>query len=520
MIKSRNSRRAADAEDGAGETLDWRLMLIAVLVPLLVTILLFKLNVPLGKPDTFIYRYSPVEIVPRRLSALPWALVPAMLLGGGVWLAFAKAAARRRLGILLVICGCAGGVAWTYLAPPDFRYQHFFNMQSPAQDGAFLLEADYVRKLGVCNYLSEYTNRLQTPVERMKGTRVLSNPPATTLLAMATLELLEESPRLSQAALWLGADEELSPGTKVLVIEATGFSVVLMVAWLLAGPVLYLVFRRYLETPAALAATMLGLFSPLTLLFSPGKDPGQLLTVALPLWLWLIAWQRERIWPAVLAGVVCVAVCLVSLVHIWIGMVVLVASACAGSPNRPAQFWLKTVLPAACGGLGAIGLLVCLTGAGFFGIVWAVARGQAEVTRGPDAMPLLWQLLGVPIFILFMGAGLWVGGLWLTRSRQRDRESRFGLGLLIGSAAVMLLTVGFTNVETLRLWIPFTPLLLLGLVLQLREFRCCGRSAAARLAMLVFLQFIAAASQWSLMDARETETRLLMDSEQPARLFD
>ena len=84
----------------------------------------------------------------------------------------------------------------------------------------------------------------------------------------------------------------------------------------------------------------------------------------------------------------------------------------------------------------------------------------------------------------------------------------------------MIATVGFTNVETPRLWIPFTPLLLLGGALQLSAFRQPGRKAAVLLAVLVFAQFAVSAAQWSLMDARETEMRLLEQPEGGPRFFD
>jgi hypothetical protein len=56
--------------------------------------------------------------------------------------------------------------------------------------------------------------------------------------------------------------------------------------------------------------------------------------------------------------------------------------------------------------------------------------------------------------------------------------------------------------------------------LQLSWLRRPNRQAAALLATLVFLQFAAAAAQWSLMDMREAETRLLQTGDHPARLFE
>jgi hypothetical protein len=176
-------------------------------------------------------------------------------------------------------------------------------------------------------------------------------------------------------------------------------------------------------------------------------------------------------------------------------------------------------LPAIAGAIVIFGAVAVLGGLNVLAAFWAVARAQAEVTRGAGAMPLAWQTLGVPLFLLFAGLALWFVVLSLPRQRLRDADARFGLFLLTGSAVVMLATVGFTNVETPRLWIPFTPLLLLGGALQLPLFRSPSRSTAALLAVLVFAQFAASAVQWSLMDARETETRLLEQADGGARLF-
>ena len=91
-------------------------------------------------------------------------------------------------------------------------------------------------------------------------------------------------------------------------------------------------------------------------------------------------------------------------------------------------------------------------------------------------------------------------------SRQSPDRDRLSWWLL--AAAVMLVTIGFTNMETPRLWIPFMPLLLLGAALQLRVFRDTGGQARLLLAVLVLVQTACSATQWSFLDAREAETRL------------
>ena len=78
-----------------------------------------------------------------------------------------------------------------------------------------------------------------------------------------------------------------------------------------------------------------------------------------------------------------------------------------------------------------------------------------------------------------------------------------------GTATIMIATVGFTNLETPRLWIPFMPLLIIGAATGQTRFRT-GRSSTARfLALLAALQLAGSAIHWSFMDMRESETRII-----------
>lgn len=91
-----------------------------------------------------------------------------------------------------------------------------------------------------------------------------------------------------------------------------------------------------------------------------------------------------------------------------------------------------------------------------------------------------------------------------------ERDRRFANALLVGTVTVLVATVGFTNLETPRLWIPFVPLLLLGAFVRLKTRTNGGvRPLATRLAALIAVQVCVSAFQWSLMDARESETRLV-----------
>jgi hypothetical protein len=255
------------------------------------------------------------------------------------------------------------------------------------------------------------------------------------------------------------------------------------------------------------------------LLFTPGKDPTQLLTVALPLYLWLLACRRRSIWVAACAGLCLVPALLVSLVHAWIAVVVVVATLLGtrGVPAQPRGLLLRVCFPATGAALlGAAGLYL-LCGLDLLATARAVAASQAAVTRGPGAMPLARQLLGVPLFLLLAGPAWWATVLWnggrygrpAFATEEAAGSARLGRYLLLGSGLVMLATIGFTNLETPRLWIPFVPLLLLGGLLQLPLLRGPAARTRLLLAALVFVQATCSAAHWSLMDMRETETRIV-----------
>jgi hypothetical protein len=506
MAQTRGKRQ----EDNTVRRTDWELLTLAALVPLAVGVVLFQLDVPLGKPGTLVYPYSP--LVARRILELPVAWLLAGALALGAWLATAHNGTRRAGGVAFVGLGCTAMAVWSFMAVPDHLRQHFFNMQSPSHDGAFLTESRHVADLS--DYLREFPQRAATPPEEMKGTRVVSNPPGTTLLALGVRRALPKCSPLLWLADWtIGAETAGQPNLHAQALPPVAFAWVLTALWLLATPFIYLAGRLFLPAGPAAALSVVCLVSPMTLLFTPGKDPAQLLTVAVPLWLWLWACRRGWVWPAAAAGGVLVLSCMVSLVHVWVAAALWVACAlhARGTGGRWRSFWLRNSLPALAGALAVTLLVYLLWDWNVLASAWAATRSQAQVTRGPEAMPLVWQVLGLPLFLLFAGPAFWATGLWLARGRVRDDDARFGGYLLASTALAMLVTVGFTNLETPRLWIPFVPLLLLGAVLQLRILRAPAGRAALLLAALVFTQVAISAAQWSLMDMREAEMRLLAD---------
>jgi hypothetical protein len=540
---------SARTPDGRGAAALWQIVLLAGAAPLTVALLLYHQQVPLGCPGRLVYLYT--ELWDERLKALGPAAGIATVLALGVGSLASLSRARRYLGAAALTIGMAGVGLWTYLSPPRHLAQHVFNSQSPAHDGAFVREAiDELRFKPARRYLAEFPDRAGTPPQKLRGTRVISNPPATTLLAAAAERLARGFPELGRA-IERELDED-TPEWRVFRHDALMglvFTWMLVALWVLSAPFLYLLGREFFAPAAAAVYAVCALVTPMTLAFSPGKDPAQLLTTAIPVWLWAVACRRGGRTAATASGVAFMLATMVGLVHVWIAVAVGIAGAIA--------YWrrglLSALLLAVCGAVAAAIVLYVCTDLNVATVAWAVARSQSEITRGPVAMPLAWQILGIPLFLLLAGPALWM--TWLgnavvqisglragaqalrsAASRRVDAtpaggasngpgprcgtndalaDRRFGRWLLLLTAIVLVATVGFTNIETPRLWIPFAPLLLLGGLLQLdaiREFRRAGSPASRKtlvaLMLLVWLQITFSAAHWSVMDMRETEYRL------------
>lgn len=489
------------------ETRTYLLLVCAAVIPLSVMRLLITLDVPLGKPGTFVYLYAQLPSY-RLIAALP-AFPLALIAGGAVLLVGGANKGRRLAGLLLGLATMAAISVWCLRAPPEHSFQHLFNMSSPSHDGAFFNESELVTSVPL--YLSQFHLRARTPEERMRGTRVISNPPGATLLALAARAAVDGSQRLRAFASrpFHQAFADLPPKTIDHAAKATVYAWMLTVLWMLGGWMSYPLARLYLPPPAAMTAAFCCFVSPMTLTLSPGKDPMQLLTATAALYLWLRAYRDSRPMLAVLAGIAAVVVSMVGLIHVWIGLIALGATAwhARRAADRFRPFLLRCLLPGVGGVLLALLALYWALDWNVIATVLAVARSQSEVTRGPEAMPLLWQALGVPLFLLFAGPAFWV--LAFQSSDANDDTARLGRYLFVGTATIMIATVGFTNLETPRLWIPFMPLLIIGAATGQTRFRT-GRSSAARfLALLAALQLAGSAIHWSFMDMRESETRII-----------
>ncbi|MCC6358466.1 MAG: hypothetical protein IT450_06975 [Phycisphaerales bacterium] len=510
----------------------WLLLILAAILPVAVHVAFFKADVPLGKPGTITYPYS--DFAPIRAERVPQMIAIAAILGAAVLLAADPPRRRRAVAYGLAVVGVIGVGVWALVSPPAWQRQHLFNLLSPSHDGAFFLEAEHVKRVGVAEYVRTFPDRAATPPEEMRGTRVISNPPGTTLLVIAIDRALTAGGALERwFGQWAVDDPTLPVEVKRRAGHALAFSLALIGFWF-AGAVLIFVAGRTLVAPeTALAIAIVAAVSPMTVAFTPGKDPAQLATVGAFLCPWLGALRCRGAWRLVfglVAGVMLALGGFVGLIHFWIGGAVILASwlaawrcrsrSAATSPGGLGPGAMTATLAAAAGfGLGAA-LLTWTLGYDMLASTLAIARAQAQVTRGPTAMPLTWQALGLPLFVLFAGVGvLAAAGMVIPRSRDSATDV-FGRRLLLVTLSIMLLTVGFTNVETPRLWIPFAALLAFGAGLRLEALLPAGRARARLLAAIVALQVVAAAVQWSLMDMREAELRLKVDETGGARFFD
>ncbi|MEW6252186.1 MAG: hypothetical protein AB1716_16225, partial [Planctomycetota bacterium] len=357
----------------------WLPLLIGAVLPLVVHLLLYVAQVPLGYPGRAVNPYSP--IIGQRLANVPVAALVGTLIGWAVWRAGTTSGRNRTLAVGLVAVAALGVGAWSFHAPPEYRTQHVLNMHSPAQDGAFVVEAllgiQGDERGSVRAYLEHFPQRTRKSPGEMRGTRVTSNPPGTTLLAYAVAELVQSSPRLRAWLLreagalfeesareagradsaWQGPARRLALGHSASAGFAT--AIALTALWLSAGALFYGAGRLFLPPAVAGVLAVCCVFTPATLMFTPGKDPAQLLTTALPLYLWLLAVRRGWIWAAALAGAVFTLSCVASLVHVWLAAIA-VAATLLSRRNEPRELWRllgRALLPAVMGAvLAAVAL--------------------------------------------------------------------------------------------------------------------------------------------------------------------
>lgn len=482
-----------------------RTILLISAIPLLITATLFLFDVPYGRPGVLVYHYSPLAA--RRLTA---AAIPILLI------ALCALISRRlpfphrisqRAACTLVLLGAVLLGLWTHVAPPAATNQHFFDMRSVAQEGAFVIEAARIESLDA--YLRQFPASLSRTVDQLRGARVLSNPPGVTILAYLADRTLLSAPRFSQ---WIidahGGDFSARSPQGHIFAQAMTLVWLFSIAWIAAAAILYALARLWLDPLPAAALTLVCWFNPSTAAFSPGKDPAQLLTIALILWGFFGAWVRRQPLRALIGGMALAIGLAAGLIHAWIFLIALTAMLWAGRSDPPALRRALThcLLP------GAAGAALCLVAAR---LIWGwnipvtLFAVTASYFRAADVPPWIWNLAKPPMFALFAGAGFWVLLAATFHRRLTDETARLGNALIWSTLGAILLACPSTALETPRLWVAFLPTLLLGIALSIPMFRQPSPAATKALLTLIASHLITTCLQWCLFDVRESEMRLL-----------
>jgi hypothetical protein len=412
---------------------------------------------------------------------------------------------------------------WAWSAPPAAGRQHMFNFMSPSQDGAFVIEARTAVTSGISSYLRHFNERLKTPEEQMRGTRVLSNPPGTTIIAKWTRQFWPGAWGNGWIDRWMLPPDERSGEGATWAIR---MAFVMHAMWVLSIIPCYGLARQFLPPGGAAAAALIMWFNPSTVLFTPGKDPAQLLTVALMLWAGVASF-RTRSAPvssalAFVSGMILVAGTVLGLIHLWIALTCVLAMAwqsirqrMGGDTQAPARLILRQLLPAAAGAAAAVGLIDATTGWNVLSTLLAVQRRFSEIQPTIRLDHRLWLLIGLPIFLLFVSPSLYA--LLALNVRRLlhppQRKSRgFGRVLLICTLGMMAITYLLgVPYELPRLWVVFLPLLVLAASIDLPLMH--GHNAAHRawkaLALLAAVNVIFTAVHWTRFDVRESEYRMI-----------
>src|SRR5688500_15265294 len=215
------------------------LLLASSLLPLAVLFTLRVADVRLGQ-GYFSILYSPIP---------GWRLpraVPAVAAGAfacaAVWALAMRGRAPRVAGVTLFSISVLAMGTWTWWAPPEPVNQHSLNMGSLSTDGAFMMEA--MKGAPWRTYVRDFTQTLRMTPEQMSGTRVLSNPPLTTLLAYAVLGAFAhpaDDPDWLERT--LVESHNVEPRAAPSLAHLVRFSVALMIPWMLSGWAAYLLGR-------------------------------------------------------------------------------------------------------------------------------------------------------------------------------------------------------------------------------------------------------------------------------------
>lgn len=360
-------------------------------------------------------------------------------------------------------------------------------------------------------YLSDtFYERLQKTPEQMRGRRILSNPPGMTVLSVLAQRAVVASPKLKAVMVrTFGLEEANDTEEQTEFAGAMLLAVWMTALWGAGFFFAYALVRMWLSPLAAVVMAFACVVNPATLCYTPGKDCMQLLSVLAITCFCVKAYMQHRALYGALLGVVVPLSLLVGLIHLWVVAIVLGATLwdALGAAERRRD-WIRSVAAPSVGGFAvtSVGLYLLLG--------WNVVRCtyRVGVRYGEIQLPIIteppsWVLVGLPLFLLFAGPCL-LAMLGIRRDVS-DGGAALGRRILLLTAVVMTYSYFFANnSETVRLWMPFVPLLLLGMVAGRSIFRNDTPSHRALVLVLAVLHISVTLGQWSLMDVRESEWRL------------
>ena len=483
-------------------------LVLSFAIPLLIIIALYALDVPYGQPGEQVYRWT--SLLFRRLIA---ASIPIVVVAWAGLLLMRSALVqqltyRRALTGTVALAVFLG--IWSFFAPPNAVAQHYLNLLSPSHEGAFLTEAREIDDLG--EYLHNFPSMLQRSPEDLKGTRLLGNPPGVTIIGYWAHQAVRHHPSLARSMVeWHGAD--LAPDSEdgrqfaQTMLVAWGFTIM----WIASAGFLFAAAAVWLPPGPAAVVALICFFNPSSVMFSPGKDPAQLLTIALAIWGWLDSFKRGAVVPAIVSGMVLATGFALGLIHGWIVLIMVVMTAWVVRRDRARLIaWLlRTVAPACCGAVAVCVLAWLFWRWNLQETAIAVAGSYRQVVRHLGDLPWQWDFAKIPMFALVAGGGLWLLATSFSRHDLTDQPASAGRAAVVATLVVMAYSLFYTTLETPRLWLAFVPILAIGLALTNKSFR---RPTSADIRFLVLagvFQVVTTCLTWCLFDARESEMRLL-----------
>ena len=410
VTKSAARKPSPPAQDSPRQSLGRLRLYLALgafvtLGPLLI---IRAMDIPLGQ-GSFFYRFSTLYGV-RAIRGLPF-LVLALALAWSVRLTARRAAPGLLACGLVALCLAI----WTFLAVPKPGSQRMFDFMSPAHDGAFVLEREtQIENPGdLTIYLRHFNERLRSSTEKMLGTRVLSNPPGTTIVAALSRDFWP--PEVNPPG-WI---ERQLGNVDVLVdrpimAEAVRFAIVLQLIWLLSAVPIFC------AAPLPVAGGRCcrdgdDLVCIDAMLFAPGKDPAQLFTVGLMAWSILASFKARSTINAVsysaIFGVALVAGLTMGLIHFWVAFALAAFTLWEASTQR-GLLGIRDALRRQ--GSPAIISSTVFIAAVYLGCGWNIPSTLLAVaTRFNEIQPTLnlnhglWMFIGLPIFLMFVSPSLY-----------------------------------------------------------------------------------------------------------------